>query len=441
MRGLKLAVAVTGAVLVGLSLAAGSATAQVFPGQNGDLVFSGENAKVDIYRFNTTTGSSINLTSDATNDFNPNVAPHGEIATFQGNIDGNADVYRVGIDGTGVTQLTFGPDFEGEPAYFKPTPCGGTCAKRAPIPVVHEEGASTPQPPAQIAFTFFDGNDFEIAKMNLDGSGQTPLTDNSVDDFSPAGGNGMIAFVRDLGPNNAVFTMGPNGENQTQVTPNTLTAFTPSFSSDFLTIFFAGFGPGATNVDLHRINLDGSGHTQLTTTPENEIDPALSPDRQRLAYTVIPPGGGSAQIAISDPNGQNPVQVTSGPQNFFTPDWQALNAPGFLGFKVKATTNKVLVTITLDEDATVAVEGKGKAPQSSIAIASKAKKFKVKPATAEIEPDVATRVKLKVPKKGRNAIEEALEEGNKPKIKLTATATDDLGQSSQEKEKAKIKKK
>jgi hypothetical protein len=439
MRGARLAV--VGTVVAGsLAVWTGSATAQVWPGQNGDLFFSGSDTTDDIYRSNPTPGSPLtNLTPGGTNDFNPNLAPHGEIFTFQGNIDGDADIFRAYVDGTGVLQLTSGPGFDGEPAYFKQTPCGGTCAKRAPAPVVHEDGASAQT--VGIAFTFFDGNDFEIAKMNLDGSGRTPLTDNSVDDFSPVGASALIGFVRDLGPNNAVFTMGPNGENQTQITPDSLTAFTPSFSSDQTTIYFSGVGPGGGNLDLHRINVDGTGHQQLTNTPENEFDPALSPDRQRLAYTLIPPGGGSAQIAISDPNGQNPAQVTSGPQNFFSPDWQALNPPAFLGFKAKATTEKVNATITLDEDATVTVGGKGKAPQSSIAVASKATKFKVKPKTAEIQPDVATKLKLKVPKKGRNAIEDALEEGEKPKIKLTATATDDLGQSSQETKKAKVKKK
>lgn len=430
-RGPRL-VAVGIATAASLALWTTSATAGTWPGQNGDLFFSGTGS-ISIYRFDPDTGSLTFVKGGDTASYtNVDLAPHGETMTFQSNFDSDSDVNRASVDGSGQITIISGSDFQGEPSYLKLT-CGGTCA-RGTTPV--------PPPTPQVAFTFFDGNDFEIGKANLDGSGQIPLTDNTVNDFSPAGGNGIIAFVRDLGPNNAVFTMGPNGENQTQITPDSLSASTPSFSPDFATIFFAGFGPGATNFDLHRINVDGSGHTQLTDTPEHELDPALSPDRQRLAYTLSPPGFGSAQIALSDPNGQNPVQVTSGPQNFFTPDWQALNPPGFAQFDVKATAKRIDVTLTLDEDATVTVSGDGKAPRAAgLATASKAKKFKLKPTTSEVQPSAATTLKLKIPKKGKKALEQTAEAGKKGKVTVTATATDDLGQSSTETEKAKVKKK
>lgn len=50
----------------------------------------------------------------------------------------------------------------------------------------------------KIAFSSFDGNDFEIYKMNTDGTGQVRLTDNStsdgVPDWSPNGSK--LVFVR-----------------------------------------------------------------------------------------------------------------------------------------------------------------------------------------------------------------------------------------------------
>jgi hypothetical protein len=54
------------------------------------------------------------------------------------------------------------------------------------LPVAHHAGAVFPGDNGQIVFqTNRDGN-FEIYKMNADGTGQTRLTNNSADDSEPS---------------------------------------------------------------------------------------------------------------------------------------------------------------------------------------------------------------------------------------------------------------
>lgn len=63
-------------------------------------------------------GSNVRLVTTGTPDtheFFPVWSPDGTMITFTGNTlnPSNFDVYRINVDGTGVTQLTFGPGFNG----------------------------------------------------------------------------------------------------------------------------------------------------------------------------------------------------------------------------------------------------------------------------------------------------------------------------------------
>lgn len=86
------------------------------------------------------------------------------------------------------------------------------------------------------------------------------------------------------------------------------------------------------------------------------------------------------------------------------------------------------------------LSGSGKAAKAPAgAVASKKKRFKLRPKTVEIAPGTPATVSLKVSKKGRKALERALEAGKTGKVKVTATFTDDLGQSATDKFKVKFK--
>jgi len=66
----------------------------------------------------------------------------------------------------------------------------------------------------RIAFAGFDGNDQEIYTINASGGGKKQLTDNSTPDeypyYSPSGKR--IAYVNDAGTDKEIWTIQPSGE-------------------------------------------------------------------------------------------------------------------------------------------------------------------------------------------------------------------------------------
>jgi Tol biopolymer transport system component len=66
------------------------------------------------------------------------------------------------------------------------------------------------------------GSDFEICVMNADGTGQTPLTDNTILDATPTwspDGQKIVFHKNPAGPGSAqLFVMNADGTGQTQLT-------------------------------------------------------------------------------------------------------------------------------------------------------------------------------------------------------------------------------
>ena len=120
--------------------------------------------------------------------------------------------------------------------------------------------------------------------MNADGSGQTELTNagNSVglnDEFPAWSPNGRkIAFSsnRDIGGNEEIYVMNANGSGQTRITNNTLEDRRPAWSPDGSKITFER-NSVLNNSDIHLfvMNSDGSNAVRMTTEdPIREIESA-----------------------------------------------------------------------------------------------------------------------------------------------------------------------
>jgi hypothetical protein len=401
-------VASAGAAAAALFGPAGAAAA---PGTNGNITYGHGNMTDSVFTApfpNTDTGTFVTEGSD------PAYNGPGTWIYFQRTVSGNTDISKVKPDGSSLIQLTDDPRFEGQPSPFWDS--------------------------KRVAYTAeVDGVD-QIHVMNADGTGQEQITFGSTNNFLPnAAAPCLITFTGTVGGSQEIFLMNSDGSNQTQLTANPGADFGSSFFPNLQQIVFSS--PAGGGIKLFTMNLDGSNQTQLTFTQGIHIDPVVSPDGSMIAYTHVE--GGVARIVVIDASGQNPAAFTNGPSDF-SPDWQARNPPGISQFDLNASPNKVLATLTTNEPVTATVEGTGKGPKvptASLAIASKAKKFNLKPVTAEVQPDTPTTLKLKVPKKGKKALKKALKAGKKGKVTVTATATDELGDSSQATDKAKVKKK
>ncbi len=99
--------------------------------------------------------------------------------------------------------------------------------------------------------------------------------------------------------------------------------------------------------------------------------------------------------------------------------------------KQKSVKQVEPVVTCSNENASVVVEGSGSAPKVQRgAAASKAKKFTIPPVSAQAPAGAPTTITVPLPKKARKVLKKATKAGKKGRATLTATLTDDLGQSS-----------
>ncbi|MAF09370.1 hypothetical protein CMK11_02870, partial [Candidatus Poribacteria bacterium] len=128
----------------------------------------------------------------------------------------------------------------------------------------------------------------EIYVTNIDGTNETNLTNNAVDDFSPSWSpdGSQIVFFSNRDGGDDLFIMDADGLNPINVTgPVTVAADAdPSWSPDGTRIaFVAAF-------DVWVINVDGTGLVNLTTLTDNGAGDGLgtnsawSPDSARIVF-------------------------------------------------------------------------------------------------------------------------------------------------------------
>ena len=76
--------------------------------------------------------------------------------------------------------------------------------------------------------------------------------------------------------------MNADGSAETKLTNNTVDDVTPAWSPDGSTIAFASHRMG--NWDIYLMNPDGSNERRLTRNPASDRSPDWSPDGSRLAF-------------------------------------------------------------------------------------------------------------------------------------------------------------
>jgi TolB protein len=195
------------------------------------------------------------------------------------------DIFKVNVDGTGLTQLTKTKGYDAEAT-------------------VARDG--------RIVFTSTRDGDMEIYSMNADGSDVRRLTRLPGPDggaFFSADGQKIVFRGRHPKPGKEldeyrgllkknlwkpteldVFVMDSDGGNLKQVTKDLGGAnWAPFFTPDGTKIIFASNyknpkGPGASNFDLYLINVDGTGLEQITFSKEFDGFPMFSPDGRKLIW-------------------------------------------------------------------------------------------------------------------------------------------------------------
>ncbi len=206
------------------------------------------------------------------------------------------DIYLINVDGTGLTNLTDHPEFDGwRPAW---SPDG-----------------------SQIVFfsTRDDPINDEVYAINVDGTNVRRLTNNPADDaiatWSPDGTR--IAWETNREGDFDIWIMDADGTNPTALTVDPADDEWPAWSPDGTKIAFDTWRDG--NREIYVINIDGSGLANLTVDPGWDSAPAWSRDGSKIAFSSD--RGGGIDIWVMDADGSNPVNLTNDGWGDFFPSW------------------------------------------------------------------------------------------------------------------------
>ena len=163
-------------------------------------------------------------------------------------------------------------------------------------------GVLVPTPPAWASGPVYDkiafsrqqsGQDWDIWIMNVDGTSQAKLVDNTYGDRDPHfryDGTKIVfgRFIPGTPPTADIYAINADGTGETNLT-GALAKDTaqPKFSWGGAKIVFAvseGAGPGSFNDDIYTMNADGSGTAGAVTGGADDVWPSFSPDGKYIVF-------------------------------------------------------------------------------------------------------------------------------------------------------------
>ena len=237
---------------------------------------------LDIYVVNADRSRQRRLTRDAAPSTSPVWSPDGRRIAFEG-WRGEADIFVVGADGSGLRMLT----------------------RRGQQPAWSPDGR-------KLAFVSArrKPRTFDVYVMNADGSGPRRLAQSGQGPvWSPDGRK--IAFVSGgepssaLAPSHHVFTMNSDGSGKRKLARG----FGPVWSPDGAKIAYVSERAGSMDVGV--MNADGSGQrtlTRSTVTRSRAVgfiaQPAWSPDGRKILFVSDRDGLGAVYVMNADGSGQ-----------------------------------------------------------------------------------------------------------------------------------------
>lgn len=273
-------------------------TAQPLTNISQQIVFvSDEDGDAEIYIVNSDGTGLLNLTKNDIPDSFPAVSADGQKLAFASILNNGPDIFVMDLNGDNLTQIT-----NGEGSNFMPSwsPDG-----------------------QKIAFVSDRDDDFEIFTINVDGTNLTQITNNDTEDVFPAWSpNGeWIAFSSSISGNPDIYIVHPDGTNLKQITfSNNYDGDVATWSPDGNWVTFVSERTG--NKEIYAVSINDGQFGALTQTEEDEMGGALSPDNQYLLRETATENSNDIVISsISD------IEISYRPLPESMPGWFASWVP------------------------------------------------------------------------------------------------------------------
>ncbi len=207
-------------------------------------------------------------------------------------------------------------------------------------------GTSSVRGNGYIVFASDRSGNFDIWRMDIDGSALLDLTPGPSADLDPAWSpdGKQIAFVSDRDGNDEIFTMRADGSGLRQVTTTagSVQNTQPAWSPDGTRIAFTSTRDG--NQEVYVQHASGSGAPiDLTKNPADDSDPAWSPDGNQIAFTSTRDGNQEVYVTTANGSGQS-VDLTQDPGADSQPAWSPDGAE--IAFTSDRTGNNDIFVMT-----------------------------------------------------------------------------------------------
>ena len=280
-----------------------------FPGVNGKIACaSNRTGNFELFTFEPT-GTEVNPTnisnSPASSEGRPRWRSDGRKIAFESNRAGGSNIFIADADGTNVQQVTFTGD--------------------ATSPAWHPDGS-------QIVYQRnIPGLFFEVYKVNVDGTGVTPLASTPVEDslpfWNPDGT--IIAFgSRRADPSADIHLMDSFGNNVSPPlgVPGVEDSW-PNWSPDGSQLVFHSRRDDPAGEEIYRMPAIGGPATRLTfNVPNFDIFPAWSPDGSRIVWNSQRDGAANfgEVFTMNATDGSGIVRITNNDALDQRCDWQPL---------------------------------------------------------------------------------------------------------------------
>ncbi len=130
-----------------------------------------------------------------------------------------------------------------------------------------------------------------------------------------------IAFVSDRDGNLEIYVMNVDGSEQTNLTNNSASDWFPSWSPDGKKIVFNSDRDG--NYEFYVMNADGSEKKRLTNNRANDWSSSCSPDGKKIVFNSVRDWIEEiiSEIYVMNADGSEQKRLTNNPARDFSTSW------------------------------------------------------------------------------------------------------------------------